>query len=267
MTRMAWKTTVLVALLAVNGCAYKAGLTEAADTPAADIPVYTYRVRRVYPHDPGAFTQGLIYRGGRLWESTGLHGSSSLRQVDLETGRVLKKIDVPQQHFAEGMTLLGGRVYQLTWQSKKGFIYDAESFRPLGEFAYRGEGWGLTDDGAQLIMSDGTNRLRFIDPAKFETKRTLSISVEGRPLAELNELEYVKGEIYANVWRTDRIARIDARTGKVLGFIDLTGLLPDADRSATTDVLNGIAYDEAGGRLFVTGKLWPKLFEIELIKK
>lgn len=265
---MIWKTILLVALLTMNGCADRTGTTtEAADTPGAQIPTYTYQIKHVYPHDREAFTQGLIFRDGRLWESTGLNGSSSLRQVELETGRVLKKIDVPQEYFAEGMTLLHGRIYQLTWQSKKGFIYDAETFHPLGEFAYRGEGWGLTDDRQQLIMSDGTNQLRFLDPVKFETKRTLSISVEGRPLAELNELEYVKGEIYANIWQTDKIARIDPRTGKVLGIIDLTGLLPIADRSASTDVLNGIAYDEAGDRLFVTGKLWPKLFEIQLIKK
>ena len=259
-----WKTLLLALLLTVSGCSSNPATTGAT---ANQIPTYTYEVKHVYPHDPVAFTQGLIFRDGMLWESTGLNGESSLRKVELETGRVLKKIDVPQQFFAEGMTVFRGRVYQLTWQSQKGFIYDPETFQQLGEFAYTGEGWGLTHDNDYLIMSDGTNRIRFLDPATFETKRTVSVLVNGRPLNELNELEYVKGEIYANIWQTDRIVRIDPQTGRVLGFVELTGLLPVADRTAATDVLNGIAYDEAGDRLFITGKLWPKLFEIRLIKK
>ncbi|HEX8181148.1 MAG TPA: glutaminyl-peptide cyclotransferase [Pyrinomonadaceae bacterium] len=231
------------------------------------VPTYSYEVKHVYPHDTGAFTQGLIFRDRLLWESTGLNGESSLRKVELDTGRVVKKIDVPQQYFAEGMTVFRGRVYQLTWQSQKGFIYDPETFQQLGEFAYTGEGWGLTHDNDYLILSDGTNRLRFLDPATFAVKRTINVSLNGQPVRELNELEYVKGEIYANVWQTDRIMRIDPQTGNVLGVIDLTGLLPAADRTTWTDVLNGIAYDEASDRLFVTGKLWPKLFEIQLVKK
>ena len=259
------KISLLIMLLIVSGCADKTMTTGA---PATDkTPTYTYEVKHIYPHDPAAFTQGLIFRDGALWESTGLHGSSSLRKVELETGRVLKKIDVPQQYFAEGMTVFHSHVYQLTWQTQKGFIYDPETFQQQGEFAYTGEGWGLTHDDQFLIMSDGTNRIRFIDPTTFETKRTISVVHDGQPLNELNELEYVKGEIYANIWQTDTVVRLDAQTGKILGLIDLSGLLPAADRTPATDVLNGIAYDETNDRLFVTGKMWPKLFEIRLIKK
>jgi glutamine cyclotransferase len=259
-----WKTLLLALLLTVSGCSNNTAPTKTASGP---VPTYTYEVRHVYPHDPAAFTQGLIFRDGILWESTGLNGESSLRKVELETGRVIKKVDVAAQFFAEGMTVFRGRVYQLTWQSQKGFIYDPETFQQLGEFAYTGEGWGLTHDKDYLIMSDGTNRIRFLDPTTFETKRTVSVSLDGRPVNELNELEYIKGEIYANVWQTDRVVRIEPQTGKVVGLIDLTGLLPAADRTASTDVLNGIAYDEANDRLFVTGKLWSKLFEIRLVKK
>jgi glutamine cyclotransferase len=257
------KTLLLTLLLTVSGCSSN----QTIGTTAGQTPTYTYEVRHVYPHDPTAFTQGLIFRDGILWESTGLNGESSLRKVELETGRVLKKIDVPRQFFAEGMTVFRGRVYQLTWQAQKGFIYDPDTFQKLSEFAYTGEGWGLTHDNDYLIMSDGTNRIRFLDPATFETKRTLSVSLNGRPVVELNELEYVKGEIYANVWQTDRVLRIDPQTGAVLGVVDLTGLLPAADRTPATDVLNGIAYDEANDRLFVTGKLWPKLFDIRLVRR
>ncbi len=264
MYSLRWKMSLLMVPLTFVGCTYNAGQT---NSPAGPVPTYGYEVRRVYPHDPSAFTQGLLFRDGLLWESTGLNGRSSLRKVELATGHVIKKLDVPSEFFAEGMTVFRGRVYQLTWQGQKGFIYDPETFQQLGEFAYTGEGWGLTHDNDYLIMSDGTNRLRFLDPATFETKRTLSVALDGRPVRELNELEYVKGEIYANVWQTDRIMRIDPQTGKVVGVIDLTSLLSSADRDAATDVLNGIAYDEAGDRLFVTGKLWPKLFEIRLRKK
>src|SRR5205085_4371595 len=231
------KTSLLIMLLIVSGCSDK---TMTTGTPAADkIPTYTYEVKHVYPHDPAAFTQGLIFRADVLWESTGLHGASSLRKVELETGRVLKKIDVPQQYFAEGMTVFRNRVYQLTWQTQKGFIYDPETFQQQGEFAYTGEGWGLTHDADSLIMSDGTNRIRFLDPTTFETKRTISVVNNGQPLNELNELEYVKGEIYANIWQTDTVVRLDPQTGKILGFVDLSGLLPPADRTPATDVLNG----------------------------
>ena len=227
-------------------------------------PVDTFEVINTYPHDPTAFTQGLVFDGGALYESTGLNGVSSLRQVELQTGKVLQKVNVPSQYFAEGLAIFQGRIFQLTWLAHKGFIYDLASFQQQGEFTYDGEGWGLTQDGRSLILSDGTNRIRFLDPRDFKLQRAISVYDHDRPLAELNELEYIKGEIYANVWHSDRIVRLDPRSGKILGWIDLTGLLPSTQPE---NVLNGIAYDEAGDRLFVTGKRWPKLFEIRVKKK
>jgi glutamine cyclotransferase len=234
---------------------------------AEKVPAYGYEIKNIYPHDHTAFTQGLIFKDGILWESTGQYGESSLRKVDLKTGKPLRLLTVPREFFAEGMTVFRNKVYQLTWQNHKGFVYKPDDFTKIGEFRYWGEGWGLTHDAEFLILSDGTNQLRFIDPETFEVKRAISVFENGQPLAELNELEYVRGEIYANVWQTNRIVRIDPRDGRLTGTIDLTGLLPAADRDADTDVLNGIAYDEAGDRLFVTGKMWSKLFEIRLIKK
>ena len=231
------------------------------------VPVYTYEIKNTYPHDRAAFTQGLIFRDGLLWESTGQYGSSSLRQVELKTGKVLKSVPVAREFFAEGMTIFGGKVYQLTWQEKRAFVYDAKDFRRVGEFKYAGEGWGLTHDGESLVMSDGTSTLRFLDPETFAVRRTVRVVDANRPVEQLNELEYVRGEIFANVWQTDRVARIDPRTGSVTGWIDLSGLLRPSDARGDEDVLNGIAYDEQTDRLFVTGKLWPKLFEIRLIKK
>jgi glutamine cyclotransferase len=230
-------------------------------------PVYSFEVRRSFPHDHAAFTQGLVLYDGALFESTGLYGSSSLRKVDLKTGRVLKKIDVPAEYFAEGMTIFRGKIFQLTWKAHKGFTYDPESFQKSGEFAYEGEGWGLTHDDQFLIMSDGTNQLRFLDPSDFKVARTINVLDDGRPLMELNELEYVKGEIYANVWQTDRIARINPQTGEIKGWINLAGLLKIKDQNDPVDVLNGIAYDQERDRLYVTGKLWPTLFEIKLKTK
>jgi glutamine cyclotransferase len=252
---------VLLLLLACSSSAPQAG--QHAGPP----PVYTYEVRDSYPHDPAAFTQGLVIQDGALFESTGLHNSSSLRKVDLRTGRVLKRVDVPSEYFAEGMTIFRGKIFQLTWQTHKGFVYDPDSFEKTGEFAYEGEGWGLTHDEQFLIMSDGTNSLRFLDPSSFQVVRTIKVFDGARPLTQLNELEYIKGEIYANIWQTDRIARIAPASGEVLGWIDLTGLLKIKNDSEPVNVLNGIAYDEAQDRLFVTGKLWPKLFEIKLKRK
>ena len=228
------------------------------------IPIYTFKVINSWPHDPAAFTQGLVFYGGDLFESTGLHGRSSLRKVDLRTGAVLKKVDVPGEYFAEGMTIFQGKIFQLTWKSHKCFVYDPESFKLEGELAYEGEGWGLTHDDQYLIMSDGTNRIRFVEQAGFKVTRTISVFDDGHPLADLNELEYVKGEIYANVWQSDRIVRIDPRSGDILGWIDLTGLLSTENYGRPVDVLNGIAYDAERERLFVTGKLWPRLYEIRL---
>ena len=231
----------------------------------AESPVSHYRVVRAYPHDPGAFTQGLIYLDGYLYESTGLNGRSSLRMTDLTTGKVLQKQPVASQYFAEGMTNFAGKLYQLTWQNGKAFVYDRFSFKLLREHTYTGEGWGLTNDGKRLILSDGTAQLRFIDPQTFAVTSKITVTDQGRPVDRLNELEYVRGEILANVWQTELIARISPTTGKVLGWIDLTGLLTQAEMQGV-DVLNGIAYDAKQDRLFVTGKLWPKIFEIKLIK-
>jgi glutamine cyclotransferase len=239
-------------------------LPAGAKPPLAQ-PADTYQVAHVYPHDPNAFTQGLIFVDGRLYESTGLNGRSSLRMVDLSTGRVLQKYDVPAEYFAEGLTDWGSNLIQLTWQAHLGFVYDRFSFSQVRTFQYDGEGWGLTHDGTQLIMSDGTSYLRFLDPKSFREMRRIHVtgdSSEG--IENLNELEYIHGEIYANIWQTGRIVRISPRTGKVLGWIDLSGIIDKRELGSGGAVLNGIAYDAAGDRLFVTGKLWPKLFEIKV---
>ena len=225
----------------------------------------SYRIIHTYPHDPNAYTQGLIYLDGNLYESTGLKGRSSLRMVDLETGRVLQKADVPSQYFAEGLAPWGSTLVQLTWQSHVVFVYDRFSFRLLRTLPYNGEGWGLTEDGRSLILSDGTATLHFLNPLTLHEVRSVVVKDHGAPVTQLNELEYVRGQIYANVWHTDRIARISPATGQVLGWIDLSGLLAPGEVSDPEAVLNGIAYDAAHDRLFVTGKLWPKLFEIKVI--
>ena len=227
-------------------------------------PHYTSEVVNVFPHDPTAFTQGLVYLNGVLYETTGLTGRSSLRKVALATGEVLQKADLPPNIFGEGMTVLGDRIFQITWKNQKGFVYDRATFAVQKEFTYPGEGWGLTTDGQALIMSDGTNEIRFIDPDTFQVLRTIRVFYRNQPLAYLNELEYIKGEIFANVWQTNVIVRIDPASGNVLGAIDCAHLLAPSDYSPTTDVLNGIAYDAASDRLFVTGKNWPKLFEVRL---
>lgn len=245
-----------------------AAVPTATATPApAAIPVYTYEVVATYPHDPKAYTQGLVILDGTLYESTGQYGESSLRKVELKKGKVKKKLDVPGQYFAEGMTILNGKIYQLTWQQGKCFVYDLKDFKLEGEFSYEGEGWGLTTDGQSLILSDGSNQLRFIDPATFRVTRTINVAHDGEPLGEINELEYIHGEIYANVWKTDRIARIDPQTGRVLAWIDMAGIRPEETLGNVENVLNGIAYDQEHERLYVTGKRWPKLFEIKLKKK
>jgi glutamine cyclotransferase len=228
-------------------------------------PWYTGRVVNTYPHDRGAFTQGLVWEDGFLYEGTGLNGNSSLRMVELETGNVLKRRILPGQYFGEGITIFQGRIMQLTWRSRTGFVYDKESFELLQHFFYETEGWGLTHDGKRLIMSTGGSNLYFLDPATFRRTGQLYVHDHSGPVGMLNELEYVKGEIYANVWKTDTIARIDPETGRVTGWIRLDGLLSGDDYEQPVDVLNGIAYDDESDRLFVTGKLWPKLFEITLV--
>jgi glutaminyl-peptide cyclotransferase len=238
----------------------------AGQKPQPTPPLATYKVVNTYPHDRDAFTQGLLYEEGWLYEGTGLYGRSTLRKVALETGEVVQTRAISDTYFGEGITIFGDRIIQLTWQSQVGFVYDKTSFAQIGEFSYPTEGWGLTHDGARLIMSDGTATLHFLDPQTFQELNTIEVYDTNGPVVQLNELEYVNGEVYANIWKTDRIARISPETGQVLGWIDLSGLLGPEDRQQHVDVLNGIAYDVAGDRLFVTGKLWPKLFEIKVIE-
>jgi glutaminyl-peptide cyclotransferase len=242
-----------------------AGFCVAAQS-GGSTPEYTVRVLHVYPHDPGAFTQGLEYHDGFLYEGTGLEGHSTLRKVQLETGKVLQETRLSSEYFGEGITVLHNQIFQLTWLGQKGFVYDQGTFRLLRSFRYPGEGWGLTNDGRQIYMSDGTAQIRCWDPAALRETRRIDVHDGTDVVERLNELEFVRGEIYANVWQTDRIARISPADGRVLGWIDLTGLLTPMER-LQTDVLNGIAYDAAGRRLFVTGKLWPKLFQIEVVAK
>jgi len=233
----------------------------------AQTPVYGYKIVHTYPHDRKAFTQGLEYRGGFLYEGTGLNGRSSLRKVALESGKVLQEIRLDSKYFGEGITLLDQRVIELTWESHRGFIYDRNTFQLIRSFEYPGEGWGLTNDGRQIYMSDGTAQIRIWNPSTLQETHRITVHDGPAPTELLNELEYVNGEIYSNVWQTDRIARIAPADGRVTGWIDLSGLLTAADRREGADILNGIAYDSLGDRLFVTGKLWPKLFEIQLVRK
>lgn len=230
------------------------------------MPVFGYTVVHTYPHDRDAFTQGLQVVDGTFYEGTGLNGRSSIRRVKIETGEVLQKRDVPPQYFGEGITVRGTELFQLTWQTGVAFVYDRQTFAPKRQYKYTGEGWGLTQDKTMLIMSDGTEYLRFLDPATFTEKRRLRVMAAGQPLKNLNELELVKGEILANVWQTDYVARIDPSTGVVTGYIDFRGLLTPREREGT-DVLNGIAWDEKSDRLFITGKLWPRVFEVRITRK
>jgi glutamine cyclotransferase len=239
--------------------------SERVEPTQTSAPVAGYRVVNVYPHDPEAFTQGLIYRDGFLFESTGRNGRSTVRKVQLDTGQVVQQHRLDQAHFGEGLTERNGELVQLTWQSRIAFVYDLVSFAPRRTYTYSGEGWGLTHDRNAFILSDGTNTLRFLDPGTFREIRRVVVTDGGVRVRDLNELEYVRGEIYANVWHTDRIARISPESGRVIGWIDLKGLLPPMYRLEAEAVLNGIAYDAARDRLFVTGKLWPRLFEVEVV--
>lgn len=257
-----------ILLAGVIACSDSSTAKQTADGASADsVPVYSYQVVNTWPHDAEAYTQGLVFHDGALFESTGLHGSSSLRRVELTTGKVKKKVNVPREYFAEGMTIFRDKIFQLTWQSQKGFVYDLKKLKQEGEFTYEGEGWGLTHDNQSLIMSDGTNRIRFLDPISFQIQRTISVYDSGQPLTQLNELEYIKGEIYANIWKTNRLVRIDPTTGRINAWIDMTGLHHQGDDGDSENCLNGIAYDAEGERLFVTGKRWPNIFEIRLVRK
>ena len=253
-----------VLLLAVFPMSSKAADTPLMSEDARPPAVLEFELVKTWPHDRGAFTQGLIVRDGFFYESTGLNGRSSLRKVKLETGEVTQRETVASQYFAEGLTDWKDRLIQITWQSKVGFTYDLKTFKPNGQFNYDGEGWGITHDTKRLIMSDGTSTLRFLDPESFKQTGTLDVTYQGKPLANLNELEFVRGRIFANVWQSNVIVVIDPASGRVSAQINLPGLLSAEDRSVAVDVLNGIAYDAKHDRLFVTGKLWPKIFELKL---
>jgi glutaminyl-peptide cyclotransferase len=248
------RTKLLLAapLLALAGCGSQ------DQTPK----VQTVEVVKTFPHDSQAFTEGLFYEGGTLFESTGEEGTSGIRKVNLDSGEVLADKPLDPPYFGEGVIGWKDRLYQLTWKDQKGFIYNRADFAPRGEFAYQGEGWGLTHDGQQIIMSDGTDTLRFLDPDTMAQKSTLKVTASGCPVRELNELEWIDGEIWANIWRTDLIARIDPKTGKVKGFVDVSALGPAAP--GEDEVPNGIAYDAAAKRIFVTGKMWPQLYQVKL---
>jgi glutaminyl-peptide cyclotransferase len=243
-----------------------AGLSSAWPAAQRTTPMSTYQVVKSYPHDRQAFTQGLVYLDGVFYEGTGLNGQSSIRKVKVETGEVLQQRRIDDKYFGEGIAVWGNTLVQLTWQSETGFVYDRDTFEPLKTFGYKGEGWGLTHDGARLIMSDGSATIRFLDPQSLKETGRITVRDGGMPIGNLNELEFVKGELYANVYMTDRIVRFSPTTGQVTGWIDLTGLL-SAREAVGADVLNGIAYDAAGDRLFVTGKLWPRVFEVRVVPR
>jgi glutamine cyclotransferase len=237
-----------------------APVTTAQRRPA---PVQSYKVIATFPHDTTSFTQGLVFAEGELYESTGLNGESTLRRVDLKTGRTLQRIDVPKQYFAEGLALVGDELLQLTWQHKLGFVYDRKTFKQKRTFTYNSEGWGIAYDGAsRLVMSDGSDRLTFLDPKTLKPLKTMRVQDAGRPVPNLNELEWIENEVWANVWQTDRIARINPNTGDVNAWIDLSSLFPRTQRMPPADELNGIAYDKATRRIFITGKKWPRLYQI-----
>lgn len=252
---------LVISCLGASSC--QGGATNSS-SPNGPVPTYGYEVVNTYPHARDAFTQGLEYRDGKLFEGTGGEGESSLRLVELETGRLLDKVDLPIPYFGEGITLLNGKIFQLTWQNEVGFIYDVGNLSKIGQFNYKGEGWGLTNDGQSLILSDGTNQIRFLDPGSFKVTKTIAVLDGNKPIDSLNELEYMNGEIYSNVWHRDVIAIINPQTGRVTGWIDVKGILAPGEVRDEEAVLNGIAYDAAGKRIFVTGKLWPKLFEIRI---
>ncbi len=257
-----FKVRARLGLMAVTGLAAQAFSGGSMDVRT---PRYSYRVVKAYPHDPTAFTQGLVFADGVFYESTCLNGHSTLRKVAPETGAVIQKVAVEDQYFAEGLALVGNELLQLTWRSRIGFVYDRATLKRLRTFEYPTEGWGMAFDGTSLVMSDGSSLLYFLDPKTQKPLRSLQVLERNQPVALLNELEFVKGELWANIWQTDRIARIDPHTGRVKGWIDLAGLLRPEARGPEGDVLNGIAWDKAGDRIFVTGKKWPWLFQIELV--
>ena len=232
--------------------------------PEPTVRTYSYVVIEKYPHDVSAFTQGLVVYNGVFLESTGQNGQSSIRRVDIRTGKVKKIEHLENRYFGEGMTVLNEAAYMITWLNQTGIVFDAASLKKIDSFSYAGEGWGLTNDGTNLIMSNGSNVLRVIDPKSHTVQRSIAVTMNGSPVSQLNELEWIEGEIWANVWQTDRIVRINPATGHVLGVIDLAGLLPDSERSIATDVLNGIAYNTQTKAIYVTGKNWPYVYQITI---
>jgi glutamine cyclotransferase len=258
---MKMSSTALAAAILVQAMAW-----QAQSRPGANrTPTYTYKVVNIFPHDPRAFTQGLVYHDGFFYEGTGLNGHSSLRKIRIDNGQVVQRIDLAPEYFGEGIALVGDELVQLTWKAHKCFVYRASDFKLLREFSYSGEGWGLASHGSDIYMSDGSSDIRVLDGKTLREKRRLKVRDANAPVMELNELEWVEGEIFANVWQTDKIARISPKTGKVLGWIDLKGLLNPMYQRHPDAVLNGIAYDPAMKRLFVTGKLWPNIYEIKVL--
>ncbi len=233
----------------------------------SDTPVFGYKIVNTYPHNRASFTQGLLFDKGVLYESTGLNGRSAVKIVDLKTGKTLKSQQLPRKYFGEGIAVVGDKIIQLTWRSKTGFVYNKGTLKPIKKFRYNTQGWGITYDGKYMIMSDGSSALYFMDPNTFKVIGTLEVYGDSGKVSNLNELEYIDGEIYANIWGTEKMARINPKTGRVTAWIDLSGLLSDKDKNPRVDVLNGVAYNSENGNLYVTGKLWPKLFEIELVPK
>ena len=267
-TRLLAAATLNLTSCGAKPPAAPAGVSPAAAVAAKPFTYHTAEIVNRYPHDPTAFTQGLVFEtADTLLESTGMTGRSSLRRVDLKTGRVLQKADLAPRYFGEGLARLDGKLYQLTWKDHKGFIYDAVTLQQTGEFPYAGEGWGLTTDGTSLILSDGSNEIRFLDPRTFAVTRTIRATHEGKPVDHLNELEYIDGEIYANIWGADLIARIDPGTGRSTGVIDCTNVFPATQRKTPEQVLNGIAWHPQSKRLLITGKWWPEVFEVRLVLK
>ena len=266
----------LAGLLLVGGCSPRQPIAaaptaapaqvsaQAAAVQQSNVKTLDWSIARAFPHDPTSFTEGLLWHDGALYESTGLEGQSKLRRVDLQSGQAEKNVNLPPQLFGEGLALANDRLYQMTWQTKIGFVYDAKTFKPLARFNYQNEGWGLTFDGTELIQSDGSDVLTWRDPKNFAAKKTLKVTRDGAALRDLNELEWIGGYVWANVWQTDDIVVIDPANGKVVAQLDLTGLLGASDRTGQEDVLNGIAYDAANKRVFVTGKNWSKLFWIRV---
>ncbi len=254
------------ALLLLICTALSAQTAKQAPAKASAAPVYGYKVVRTYPHDRGSFTEGFFVLDGQFWEATGLEGRSYIRRIDIDNGRVLQQYNIPSKYFGEGIVVFGNQLFELTYKSGVAFVYDKTSFKQLKTFEYSGEGWALTTDGKSLIFSDGSSSLKFLDPATFKEVRRITVTDAGKPVDQLNELEYIKGEIWANIWQANRIARIDPKTGRVNSWIDMNGLLSIME-SVGVDVLNGIAYDAKADRIFVTGKFWPKVFEITVVPK